>query len=439
MTDPGTAVNAAIEAASPALFAALSPLGRRVFFPPDIPFQAAEARGKAYNATLGQITDGRGHAVGLPAIEAALGALPAGELDRALLYSPVEGHPELRRRWRDWQRRGEPPEAVSTLPIVTLGLTHGLSLVADLFAGEGRAVAVPQPFWGNYRQVFATRTGARMLPAPAYVGGDFHCEAFAEALAGLPDGEPAVVLLNLPSNPGGYSPTEAERERLRASLVALAARRPLLVVCDDAYAGLVYEPEVPRRSMFWELSGLHPDLVPVKVDGATKELSYFGGRVGFLTFPFAPDSAVAAALESKVKCLIRSTVGSPVATSQVVAMAGLGAADVERQVEGVRALLAGRYRALKLALATCDRSLLSPLPFNSGCFAVVELPEALGLEAEEVRRHLLEREDTGLVTIPPRFLRIAHCSVAEEAMPELVRRLERGVAELAAARAASGG
>jgi hypothetical protein len=48
-----------------------------------------------------------------------------------------------------------------------------------------------------------------------------------------------------------------------------------------------------------------------------------------------------------------------------------------------------------------------------------------------VRRHLLDRHDTGLVSIEPRYLRIAHCSVAVEELPELVRRLERWVAELA--------
>jgi hypothetical protein len=45
MTDPLSRINAAIEQGSPALAAALSPLGRRLVFPPGIPFQAAQARG----------------------------------------------------------------------------------------------------------------------------------------------------------------------------------------------------------------------------------------------------------------------------------------------------------------------------------------------------------------------------------------------------------
>lgn len=440
MIDSVETANAAIREASPALEAALSPLGRRAFFPQDIPFQAAEARGKTFNGTIGQITDGKGRSVPLPAIAAALGGLAPEARNRALLYSPVEGIPEVRRRWREWQRREVAEEALSTLPVVTAGLTHGLALAADLFGGQGRVVAIPAPFWGNYRQAFALRTGARIVAAPAYRDGGWDPRALETALAGagLAPGEPAVCVVNVPSNPGGYSPTAAEREELVESLARAAAERPLVVLTDDAYAGLVYEEGVPSRSLFWDLQGRHPSLVPVKVDGATKEFSFFGGRVGFLTFPFAPGSPAAEALESKVKCLVRAGMGSPVAASQVVLLQALASGDAADQVEAVRRLLAGRYRTLREALVGCDSALLAPLPFNSGCFALVALgPEAraAGLTAGAVRRHLLEVEDTGLVSIGEDHLRIAHCSVAEEDLPELVRRLERGTAALARATA----
>ena len=285
--------------ACPALWRTLSPLGRRVEFPPDIPFQAAEARGKRYNGTIGQVTDGAGRPLALPSIAGAL-ALPTEESDRALLYSPVQGRPEVRRSWRRWQRRGLEAARPSSLPLVTAGLTHGLSLAADLFGGADRPVAVPAPFWGNYRQTFAVRTGARLVTAPAYRDGRYNPAAISEALADEPPGRPAVAIVNLPSNPGGYMPTVAERQALIADLAAEAGRRPLVVLCDDAYAGLVYEPDVPSGSIFWDLVDLHPQLVPVKIDGGTKEFSFFGGRVGFLTFPFAPESDIARALESKV-------------------------------------------------------------------------------------------------------------------------------------------
>lgn len=435
-------VNRDLEHAAPALFRALSPLGRRVVFPAGIPFQAAEARGKELNGTIGQVTDGRGGAVSLPSLASGLAGLagdgPLGEdaVNRALLYSPVDGMPEVRELWRRRQRRHAAAEGVpSSLPLVVDGLTHALSLAADLFTGEGTAVAVAEPFWGNYRQTFEARRGARLVTAPAYRDGRFDPNAPVAALEGLPAGEPAVVLLNFPSNPGGYSPTADERATLVRSLEAEADLRPLVVLCDDAYAGLVYDADVPSHSPYWDLAGRHPQLFPVKVDGATKELSFFGGRVGYLTFPFEPGSPPAAALESKVKCLLRATVGSPVAPSQALVARALASPALEEEIEAVRKLLAHRVEVLREALAGCDPALLRPLPFNAGCFALLELPgEAeggAGLDPEALRRHLLDHHSTGLVAVSPRYLRIAHCSVDADDLPELAARLRRGAAELA--------
>lgn len=344
---------------------------------------------------------------------------------------PVLGLAELRERWRSWQRRGVREEVPSSLPIVTAGLSHSLSLLADLFGGERAVVAVSAPFWGNYRQAFATRTGAEIRTGPAYVGGRYNPEFAAQALHDLPLGQPALVLLNIPSNPGGYTPDVAEREATIASLRAEADRRPLLVICDDAYAGLTFEPEISPASLVWDLVGLHPQLVPVKVDGATKEFSFFGGRIGFLTFAVPPASPTARSLEDRLALLLRSSVGSASGASQVLLLQALRTDGIEAQVEEVRLLLEGRYRALKGALAQADADLLQVLPFNSGCFALVEISETLGIDSESARRSLLQRWETGLISLAPRYLRIAHCSVDAASLPELATRLQRGIAALA--------
>ena len=64
-------------------------------------------------------------------------------------------------------------------------------------------------------------------------------------------------------------------------------------------------------------------------------------------------------------------------------------------------------------------------------FALVALAEDLGLDSETVRRELLDRFDTGLIAIAPRYLRIAFCSVRQAALPELVDRLQQAVSSLA--------
>lgn len=362
-------------------------------------------------------------------IAALLEGLPAADLAALSAASPIGGVAEVRERWRAHQRRGIPEDLRSSLPFAVSGLSHGLALVADLYAEEGTPVVVPDPYWGNYRQAFAIRRGARIVLAPTYVDGRFDPEGVGRAVETLPRERTAVAILNFPSNPGGYSPSVEERARLLDGLVAAAAGAPerqVIVVCDDAYAGLVFEPEVPCGSLFWDLvvrRNEAPNLVPVKVDGATKEFSFFGGRIGFLTFP-------SEGIEAKLARYVRAGVGPPSGLSQAVLLQALRDPEIGSKIEATRAVLEGRYRVLRDALAAVDPDLVRSFPFNSGCFALVEIPEALELTSDQVRRHLLEAESVGLISLEPRMLRIAHCSVAAEAIPELVRRLERGIKTL---------
>lgn len=298
-------------AAAPALFAALSPLGRRLRMPANfLPQQTAEARGKRFNATIGQITDGHGRAVPLPSLATALAGLPEEARSRALLYSPVEGLAPLRERWRSRQRRGQPADRPSSLPLVTGGALHALSLAAQLFAAPGRPVLVPDPVPDGYLELFELRTAARLLPV------DFEPGPLAAALGALPAREPVLLV--------STSPAGAERTALVRTLAETAAQRPIVVLVDNRAERLDPEDgETASGSLFWDLIGLHPALVALKADGAEGELGYPGGGIGFLTLPFPPDSAAARELEAKVKLLLRAEIGSPSAASQMVLLAGL--------------------------------------------------------------------------------------------------------------------
>ncbi len=318
--DPILEPDKVIREASPALWEAMSPLGRTLRQPASfLPLQTAEARGKTFNATIGQITDGRGGAVPLPTMAAALAGLDEAERSRAFLYSSVEGFPALRRLWREWQRRGVRAEIPSSLPMVTVGTAHALSLAAQLVVGEGRKVVLPDPCPAGTRDLFTVRLGAEPAVCDCCHGGHFDPAAISRILATLPNGEPAVVLLDFPREATGYTPTSRERTSFCWSLAAAAEHRPLVVIVDDTHEGL----GTPSSSLFWGMVGLHPNLVPLKVDGADGQLGFAGGRIGFLTFPFDPESGIAIALESKLKMLLRAEVGSPSAASQVLLLQAL--------------------------------------------------------------------------------------------------------------------
>lgn len=162
--DPVLDADKVIEAGCPALWATLSQLGRRAHQPANfLPLQTAEARGKPFNATIGQITDGRGKAVPLPTMAAALSGLGEDERSRAFLYSPVEGLADLRQAWRQWQRRGVRPELPSSLPIVTCGTAQARCLALELVVGEGRAVAVQADGRPGDRDLLDQKLGARVF------------------------------------------------------------------------------------------------------------------------------------------------------------------------------------------------------------------------------------------------------------------------------------
>jgi len=58
----------------------------------------------------------------------------------------------------------------------------------------------------------------------------------------------------------------------------------IVAITDDAYFGLFYEDSL-KESLFGKLANLHPRILAVKLDGATKEEFVWGFRTGFITLP----------------------------------------------------------------------------------------------------------------------------------------------------------
>ena len=52
------------------------------------------------------------------------------------------------------------------LPIVTNALTHGLSIIADLFVNPGDVLVTTEQYWGNYNTVFQVRRGGKVATFP---------------------------------------------------------------------------------------------------------------------------------------------------------------------------------------------------------------------------------------------------------------------------------
>lgn len=374
-----------------------------MFFPMGIPAQAGEAKGATINATIGQLTDGAGQAMPLPAIEKAIGSIGAND---ATLYAPQGGMADLRSAWLDrLNKQGDGPKS---LPFCTVGLTHGLSLLADLFVDDSTDVLLPDPGWGNYNHIFGVKNGGKIHRYPVFQDGQFCSDSMHTALQRIE--RCGVVVLNFPGNPTGYTPSKTE---LKPWFDAIRnSPKPIVVICDDAYAGFIYEEDCIERSPFHELNDLDPSrALAVKVDGATKELCFFGGRVGFVTFGANGDAAKA--LESKIKGLTRANVSSVPAISQAIVLAALNDPSLESQQSNLLQICTARFNTLKRCI---DSSKLPTIPFNSGFFALISVSG----DPHTIRKRLLKR-GIGVVAMPQyAAIRVAFSSTSESDIPALI-------------------
>ncbi|MBM7644937.1 aspartate/methionine/tyrosine aminotransferase [Scopulibacillus daqui] len=411
----------------------LSQLGKELFYPKGILSQSAEAKQSAhkFNATIGMATE-NGEMMHLDLIQKTLSDYEPKDL---YPYAPPAGKPELRSEWRKKIIRDNPSLRDKTFgtPIVTNALTHGMSIAADLFVDHQDPVIVPDKYWGNYNFIFELRRGGRLNTFPLFNDQEtFNVEGLREAVFAQKDHGKAVVVLNFPNNPTGYTPHEEEAEKIVSVLLEAAeAGMNIVAVTDDAYFKLFFEDSI-KESLFSRLANLHPRILAVKVDGATKEEFVWGFRVGFITFA-STSSKVVDALEQKATGLIRGTISSASHPSQTFVLKALQSPEFAEQQDEKCNIMKKRANKVKDVLNNNEkyRQLWSYYPFNSGYFMCLKLKE---VNAEEARKHLLDKYGVGVVAINATDLRVAFSCVEEEDIEELFELIYQGVKDLSAVR-----
>jgi aspartate/methionine/tyrosine aminotransferase len=429
------ALNERMQKASPEGFAMLSALGRRLYFPKGILSQGAEAKQKAkrINATIGIATEG-GKAMFLPSIQEHVHGITP---DDAYNYAAPAGRQGLRELWRTKIMRENPSLAgkVIGLPIVTSAITHGLALAGDMFIDPGDTVVMPDQLWGNYRLAYEVRLGGQVKTFPFFSGTGFNQEGFAAALDqhGKDRGK-LVVLLNFPNNPTGYMPTDAEGTGIANALEAAAkAGKKLVVLCDDAYFGLFYHigGRSMTESLFGKLANLHPNLLAVKLDGATKELFVWGLRCGFITFAFgqkdgAPDAL--AVMDEKTRGDIRAVVSNSPQLSQSLVEKALASNGIDAERAQKRSVLEARAKEVdKVARDPRFASSWDVYPFNSGYFMLIKVK---GVSAHKLREHLLDQHQVGLISTAETDLRVAFSCLEVDQVTTLFETVHKAIGEL---------
>lgn len=420
------ALNDDLRADGSALLGMLSDKGRRAYFPSrGILGQSAEAKDADINATIGTAFEEDGSPLCLECLE-ELVKLPS----TAFLYAPSFGLPGLRDTWNTMLLSKNPSLAGKTfsLPVVTHALTHGLSVAGYLFVDPGDALILPDLYWDNYELIFEEAYGGRLTTFPMFEEGRFNV-AGMERLLHAP-GEKKIVLLNFPNNPTGYTATEADAAAIREALLCAAeAGKKVVAILDDAYFGLVYEPGVSKESLFTELASLHPNLLAVKLDGATKEDYVWGVRVGFMTFGCkGATPAQYKALEAKTAGVVRGSISGATNIGQSLLLDAYRSPVYAEQKQAKYETLRRRYDRIKEIFAAHPeyRETFEPMPFNSGYFMCVK---PLGAEAEAVRKHLLATRRTGVIVLMG-LIRIAFSSVPCDKLDALFANLDAAIREV---------
>jgi aspartate/methionine/tyrosine aminotransferase len=428
-------LNKRLVEAAPEVWEMLSNVGRRLYFPKGILSQSAEAKERAhrFNATIGIATEDGGP-MALPSVmEGRAGIEPRD----AVNYAPPGGQMGLREHWREKILQENPSLAGKkfSLPIVTSAITHGLSLVGDLFVDPGDRIVLPDKLWGNYRLTYEVRLGAEIVTFPFYAGGGFDVAGFAAALEeNARHCEKLIVLLNFPNNPTGYMPTEAEAEAIVAALVRQAeAGTRVVAVFDDAYFGLFYHlgGASITESLFAKAANVHPNLLAVRLDGATKELFVWGLRCGFFTVgPGRTDTAdeVAAVFDAKLRGAIRGCISNVPQLSQTLVDRALQSPsiDAERKQKW-ETLRARAEKVYEVANAPRFRESFEPYPFNSGYFMCVDVK---GVPAEKVRLRLLDEYGVGVIAAGASDLRVAFSCLEVDDVEPLFEALHKAIQEL---------
>lgn len=422
-------LNETIQRENSHVYDMLSNLGKQIYFPKEgILSQSAEAKLKAtkYNTTIGIALENN-EPMHLKVIQDTLSSYAPKDIYE---YAPPAGKPELRVAWRKKMIKENPSLQDKQFgnPIVTNALTHGLSIAADLFADVGDSLIIPDKNWENYELTFGIRRQAEIITYPLYnTIGKFNSTGLRQVIFEQQHKGKVIVLLNFPNNPTGYTPGIEEGKEI-VSVIKDAAEAGINVVTitDDAYFGLFFEDSI-HESLFGALSNLHPRVLAVKVDGATKEEYIWGFRVGFVTYG-GQSSALLNALEQKTMGIIRATISSGPHPSQTFVLHALNAPEFQKQKLEKFNIMKGRANRVKDLLDSGKYDdAWEYYPFNSGYFMCLKLKT---VDAETLRAHLLDQYGIGTIALGKGDLRVAFSCIEEKNINELFDLIHQGVKDI---------
>eukprot|EP00242_Pyramimonas_sp_CCMP2087_P010293 CAMPEP_0198212326 /NCGR_PEP_ID=MMETSP1445-20131203/25653_1 /TAXON_ID=36898 /ORGANISM="Pyramimonas sp., Strain CCMP2087" /LENGTH=457 /DNA_ID=CAMNT_0043886745 /DNA_START=146 /DNA_END=1519 /DNA_ORIENTATION=+ len=204
-------------------------------------------------------------------VEAGVAAIREGETR----YTPNNGTSELLtaicKKFKDENGLDYNPENI----VVSNGAKQSIAQGVMATCGPGDEVIIPAPYWVSYPEMVRL-SGATGVILPTSVDDNFMVSPADLEAALTPSSR--VLILCTPSNPTGSVYT---KERLEA-IAAIVAKHPrLLVISDEIYEHIIYEPA--KHYSFAALPGMWERTLTV--NGMSKAFAMTGWRLGYLAAP----------------------------------------------------------------------------------------------------------------------------------------------------------
>ncbi len=374
--------------------------------------EANARRGKGeriINATLGVLLDDESKLAVLPTAARVVQEVTTAQW---AAYAPIAGDPAFADAVRADLLSGHPRLFASSIAVATPGGSGALRHAIANFLEPGQALLTSSYFWAPYKTL--ADEAERKVQTFSMFGSDgkLDIDALDRAVGEQIAAQGRVLLfINDPChNPTGYSMHRDEWQKVAERLLPHAARAPLTLLVDVAYAAYSAGPPWDHLA---ELEPLLGKAALLFSWSASKTFTHYGLRVGALVACIA-DEAERNATFNALSFSSRGTwsncnSGGLKAITRLLTDPSLKATcDAER--EATRHLLSDRVATFN-ELAHAKHL---PYPRYDGGFFVSVFSDRAAEQAANMRAR-------GVYVVPiSGALRVGLCAVAKKDIPELV-------------------
>ncbi|MFW9947620.1 MAG: aminotransferase class I/II-fold pyridoxal phosphate-dependent enzyme [Candidatus Odinarchaeota archaeon] len=443
------------------LYEVLSDRGRRINLPEGIFYWAGRAKKEAeYKGTIGAAYAYEKDFLGGNSIrwvpcylEYVNDYFNNLDINDLVPYASISGLDELRTIWKEWimkksffkidteKEKLQKLDKYTSLPIITSGVTNAIFMSSAMLLNPSESIICPNKRWGNYDNIFSKFLGANIQSFDFFVDNKLNLEGIKEAIYKVVETQNKVILiLGFPNNPTGYIPTWEENAGLIQILkeTQKEIHQPLVILIDDAYEPYVFSKNVVNRSLFYDIQQLDENIIPIKLDGITKELLLYGGRIGFVTIGLKSKwvnndkelEILKSEIDNKLSGFNRSTISNCNHFYQAVTTKIFKEKGMDRIIKirsSIQEILKLRFEKINSELKKIKNPNISVDPNGGGFFVFLNL-NPNKIKATTFADHMLKKYKVGVIPIENineniNGIRIAYCSIDINQIPEIINRI----------------